>query len=213
MKRSRLKTLLVSGSLIALAAVFLLTNGCGGCGRYGKAYKTAKQMAQTAKEFEKEVKRMESLPPVEPVNWRELVKFLPDSVPGYEAQEPTGETMSWGEGEQAIKYSHAKREYTADDKNISIDIVDSGYRQIFFALGFAWFIQGEYDTSEGYLKSLKVKGQDAKINWKTKERSGSLVVKVANRFFVTIEGNDVGSENDLIKAAELVDYKKLGNLK
>lgn len=213
MKKSWLKGLVLSGSLAALVAVFVLTNGCGGCGRYGKAYKAAKEMAKSAKEYEKQVKEMESRPPVEPVNWRELVKFLPANIAGYEAQEPTGETMSWGEGEQAIKYSHAKGEYSADDKNISIDIVDSGYRQVFFALGFAWFIQGEYDTSEGYLKSLKVKGEDAKINWKTKDKSGSLVVKVENRFFVTVEGNNLGSENDLIKAAELIDYKKLGHLK
>lgn len=213
MKKSWLSGLVLSGSLGALVAIFILTQGCAGCGRYGKAYKAAKELAKNAKAYEKEVKEMESRPPVEPVNWRELVKLLPANIPGCEAQEPTGETMSWGEGDQAVKYSHAKKEYTAQDKNISIDIVDSGYRQIFFALGFAWFIQGEYDTSEGYLKSLKIKGQDAKINWKTKEKSGSLVVKVANRFFVTIEGNDLGGENDLIKVADLIDYGRLAGLK
>jgi len=62
-------------------------------------------------------------------------------------------------------------------------------------------------TSDGG-KMEKIGGEKAIVKYNTANKDGNINIAVANRFLVTVEGNDV-SLGDLKSYAGAVDYKKL----
>lgn len=144
---------------------------------------------------------------VEPINWRELVPFLKD-LPGWEAEgNATGQTMSMG----MYSATTVEREFTSDDKTLTVRIIDGGLAQLAYA-GFNMMRQFEIDTSEEYVKKVDIQGYPGVDRYNYEDKEGDVMLLVAERFLVEIEVSDVENTDDAKEVAEILELDKLADL-
>ena len=145
--------------------------------------------------------------PVEPVNFRELLFFLVD-LPGWEAEEePEGATVTYGE----YKVSQVQRSYIAGDKSLSVTVVDGAYVPMVYS-NFQAYKTFEMDTSDQYVKGTTFKGHPGVEGYEYEPKSGFLMVLVADRFLVNIEGDTIEDVNELKEVANQLPWSKLAAL-
>ncbi|MFH1153513.1 MAG: hypothetical protein V1793_06845 [Pseudomonadota bacterium] len=130
-----------------------------------------------------------------------LEAYLPAPLSGWTA-EPSNSTAAgaamFGGGVSA------ERTYTKDSSQVTIQILtDSPLMQGVMMM----FSNPMFAASEGG-KLEKVGKQKAIVTYNENDRDGNIKIVVANRFFVSIEGNGVTKE-DLTAYAKKVDYDKL----
>ncbi|UCC60044.1 MAG: hypothetical protein JSW38_05400 [Dehalococcoidia bacterium] len=143
---------------------------------------------------------------VDPVSFNDLLPFLPEPPPGWEADEPFGGTYQM----QEWWWSQVDRDYNnlSTGEYVDISIFDSAYYY-----GFAWWATMEYavewETTEGYAKKTTFKGHRA---WKMYDKpdSYSLWVAVSDRFMVMVNAETEGSLNQF---ANLINYNGIAALK
>ena len=141
---------------------------------------------------------------VDPVNWRKLTPFLID-IEGWESEgDAEGSTISMGE----FKMSQAERSYSAGDKSLEIEIVDGAYVPMFYA-SFTTLAAFEVDTSEEYIKKVTIKGFPAVEKYEYDDKDAELMIVVADRFLVHLQGEDFKNAAELKKIAKLLHLKKL----
>ena len=144
---------------------------------------------------------------VKPLNWRELVSFLPE-IPGWEAEgDASGQTMSMG----AYSMTSVEREYTSGDKNLKITIIDGALAQMAYA-GFRMLRQFELDTSDEYIKKIEVKGFPGVEKYTYADKEAEVFALVADRFIVQLEEDNVEDGKELKGIAESLALKKLASL-
>jgi len=156
---------------------------------------------------------------VKAVDWNELAKILPGEMEGMQTGDLDGGTFSMADPqnpEQQFSYSNVSREYTQgeddSEKEIEISITDSGFNQFLLT---PFLMTMEYDSPDGSMKSLEIKGQKAKMvidKEKGVMESSNLMVLVAERFLVLVEGNENITMEEIKKAASMLDYEKLAGL-
>jgi hypothetical protein len=145
--------------------------------------------------------------PVDPVNWRELIPFLID-IPDWEAEgEAEGSTVSTA----GFKISQAERSYTAEDKELSITIVDGGYVPMVYA-GMKMAMSFELDTAEEYVKKITIKGFPGVEKYEYQEKSAQVMVLAGDRFLVQLEGENFEDTTELKEIANLLDLEGLVDL-
>ena len=145
--------------------------------------------------------------PVDPVNWRELIVFLGD-IDGWEAQDkPEGQTMSMGN----FKMTQASREYSADDKDLEIEIIDGGYVPMVYQ-GFRMAMNYEIDSSDEYVKKLTIKGHDGIEKYTYDDEEAEIILLVKDRFLVTLRCDNVPDTNELKAIAEKLDLDGIAAL-
>jgi hypothetical protein len=109
-----------------------------------------------------------------------------------------------------VQVSEAEVEFrSGDDKKIEIKIVDG----LGSMMPFMSMAQGmEMESSEEYMKPIEVQGFKGTEKFEYKDKKGEIILPVANRFLVTIEGSGVDN-NDVIKeVAGKLDLKKLAGM-
>lgn len=144
---------------------------------------------------------------VDPVNWRELIPFLVD-LPGFEAGgKPEGSTMTMGN----YKVSQAEREYSSGDKELRITIIDGAYAQMAYA-GIKMAMNFEIDTSDEYVKKVTIKGFPGIEKYEYEDKDGQIMLLVAERFVVQVEGENVPDTSELKKITEGLDLEGLAKL-
>lgn len=141
------------------------------------------------------------------VHFSELIKFLPDAPSGWVGEEPDGMTMTFDEW----TWSTADRRYTepATDAYAFITIIDGAYLPVGPWIMWKGFF--EYETVDGYLKSVSFKGFPA---WEehTKPDHYALHVGINERFVVSISVS--GSDRETLYAfAGRVDFQGIAALK
>jgi hypothetical protein len=144
--------------------------------------------------------------PVPPVAFRELIGFLPTRMAGMKADEPKGETTTAG----TWQYSQAEVDFRAEDGKRSADIGIFDYAHIpFLYVPFNMILNMNVskESTEGYEKSVKVKGYPAFEKW---HRGGNseIVVLVGDRFIVKSETRGLG-EGSARKIVEGLNLKGL----
>ncbi len=145
--------------------------------------------------------------PVDPVNFRELLFFLVD-LPGWVADDkPEGATISYGE----YKISQAQRSYSAGDKSLSVTVVDGAYVPMAYS-NFQMYKTFEMDTSEQYAKGTTFKGYPGVESYEYEPKTGFLMVMVADRFLVTVEGDPVDNLDEIKEVAEHLPWSELAAL-
>ena len=148
----------------------------------------ARQLVKAGEELEKMQKDLDSLKPVDPVHFKELLPFLPEPPAGWESEAPKGSTNSMGEW----NFTEVNRSYTQGEKRMEVKILDWAFRKELYA-GFFLAAAFSQETTEGYNKGLKIGEDPGREEYKTAERRGTLSILVGKRFFVTIEGNGIDS--------------------
>ncbi len=130
-----------------------------------------------------------------------LMTLLPAPLKGWTAEEASSQAVG------AVMLGGgvtAERRYSKGDNSINIQIVtDSPVLQ-----GVMMMMSNPMFAASDGGKVQKINQQKAIVKYSPEDRSGSIQIVVANRFLVTIEGNDVAKE-DLEAYAKAIDYKKL----
>ena len=133
-----------------------------------------------------------------------LIAFLPEPLDGWTAQEGSSQAAGaamFGGGVTV------EREYRKGSGSISIQLItDSPLMQGMMMM----FSNPMMATSDGG-KLEKIGRQKAIVKFDNAEMSGEIMIVVAKRYLITIEGQDVTKE-DMKAYAKAIDYKKLKSL-
>jgi hypothetical protein len=145
--------------------------------------------------------------PVEPVNWRELTPFLID-IPDWQAEgDADGSSVAMG----SFKISQAERSYAADEKNLTITIIDGGYVPMVYA-GMKMAMGFEVDTSEEYVKKITIKDFPGIEKYEYGDKQAEVIILVVDRFLLQLEGENFENTTELKEIAELLDLEGIANL-
>jgi len=129
--------------------------------------------------------------------------YLPEPLPGWEAGEAQAQAVGTAILGGGINVS---RNYTRDQASVSIEIVtDSPLMQ-----SLVMMMNNPMLAGAGGGKLITINGQRAMVQFSEESGSGEISIVVANRFLVTVRGNDV-ARSELMAYAEAIDYKKLAN--
>ena len=151
---------------------------------------------------------------VDPVDFRELKTFLPESLSDLPRTNSEGEKG----GAMGVIMSSATGTYESEDNNrarVTIKITDMGTLQGAMMLGNAWLmteIDKESDTS--YERTTRYEGNPAyeKFDRRGEHTSGKMQTVVGKRFLVEVEGRDVEMEV-IKKAMAQLDLNRLDSMK
>ncbi len=143
----------------------------------------------------------------QPVHFKELMSILAIDPPEnwQVSEKPKGKTLK-----SPMQVSEAEVEFkSGDEKKVEIKIVDG----LGGMLPFMSMAQGmEMESSEEYMKPIEVQGFKGTEKFEYKGKEGEIILPVANRFLVTIEGNGM-DDNEVIKQmAGKLDLKKLAGM-
>jgi hypothetical protein len=145
--------------------------------------------------------------PVDPVNWRKLVPYLVD-MPGWKADgDPDGGSVSMG----TFKMSQAERGYSAGEKSLRIQIADGGYVPMVYA-SIKMAMNFEIDTSEEFVKKITFQGYPGIEKYEYSSKSAEIILLLADRFLVQLEGDGFEDTSELKKIAENLDLKAIAGL-
>ncbi|HQY89871.1 MAG TPA: hypothetical protein PK402_14555 [Tepidisphaeraceae bacterium] len=123
--------------------------------------------------------------PVEPVDFRELKKFLPEAVGGVSRSEASGSKTASG----GMKITEANGHYSKEgsDSSAEVVIIDYGAMpEMAAAVGSASGMDIDTESDDEYMRTVKYGEHRGIESYNSKEKSGSLQLFVAGRFFVTI---------------------------
>ena len=141
------------------------------------------------------------------VHFKELITIIAVDPPeGWKlSQKPKGTTMK-----SPMQMSEAEVEFqSGDKKKIEIKIVDG----LGGMIPFVGMIRGmEMESSEEYLKPIEIQGFKGTEKFQHKNKEGEIILPVANRFLITIEGEGMDNTEVLKDVAGKLDLKKLSGM-
>ena len=160
----------------------------------GALMKMGENMEKQAKKMEEQ---MEHRKDAKAMHYEELMKFLPESIDGYEKEDPKGESVDMN----GISFSSAEVRFKKGNDDIKVTILDYNAAMSMYTMATAMWASGfKVDSSEELAQSVTI--DDNVHGWETfkkKSHDASLVLGVNDRFLVTIEGDN--QENlDLLKS-------------
>lgn len=140
----------------------------------------------------------------EPVSYKELMPLLAVKLPGWEAGEPTGQTVK-----SPVEASEASIEYTKGELILEVTIFDGGP-----AMGAAMSAtaQVEMESPGEVVKPATVGGFKGSLYLHTKDNEAELVLMVPPRFAVSLQLRGSADEAVLKQAASQLDLAKLSSL-
>jgi len=147
----------------------------------------------------------------ESVDFRELRDLLPTDAPGMERTDAGGERQSMG----GFSISQAKAEFRGDDGSMEVKIVDGGGFGALTMLGAAWMMtEMDRESSSGFERTTRFRGYPAyeKLEMRGNRQRSELQFVVADRFFVTLNGNNVDVDA-LHRVANDIDVRQLEGMK
>lgn len=193
--------------LISLFALTLFISSCSGKKEEEKE-KQAGEVSEMVEKITKEAEKMSNETPKEVVDAKLLKELLPDDADGMARKEASSEKT----GAMGFKISTAEGRYRDDNGSIEVNIIDVAGTGALMGMAAWSMIDVDKETDDGYEKTTKYKGNKAYEKYNSKNKDGEIAVIVANRFVVTVKGNNV--ELDKIKATlDDIDLGKLEDLK
>lgn len=188
---------------IPLAAlVFATLCACSGASRVTEAIKegeqalknplgTLSQLAKAGAELEKMQKEIESMTPVTPLPFNDLIAFLPQAPAGWEAAKPQGESNQLG----AWQFSQARRSYRSGGKSMDVEVQDWAFQ---YGLYVPFFLSAalSQETATGFNRGIMVGTDPGREEFDSGARRGEIALLAGKRFMVAIKGQG-------IEAAEL----------
>ena len=144
--------------------------------------------------------------PVDPVSFKELIKYLPKAPPNWTAAKPMGETTSISK----YSISQVSQAYSQDSKEITVSIFDWAFNAALYT-PFLLTTEFSQESTEGYNKGIKINDVPGREEYTYSSKKGSLNLLVDGRFFVQIDGRDI-EEQELREWWKLIDRKSLGKM-
>lgn len=141
------------------------------------------------------------------VEYSKLIPFLPKAPSGWEAGEPHGFSFTQEEG----TWSMASLDYSkAGAEDVTANVVIYDYA--FYTAGWtgAWKNFYAYESTEGYAKTVTVKGYPG---WEVYDKNAedyNLFVGLNDRFLVFVGTNS--DKDTLYKFADAIDYRGIAAL-
>jgi hypothetical protein len=215
----------IYNSFILLFMSFILVWGCGKSGENEPANENKNKTSENSDEKTgikglddfvdnmKEVQeKMKEGKAVEVVDFRELKALLPEEVEGMKRTNSSGEKNS----AMGFKVSQAEGNYSTEDgaKSLDVKIVDMGNMSGLAGLAaWGWTVaEVDKETETGYERTTEYQGHKAFEKYDNQYQNGNIDVLVAERFMVSVNGNNVPM--DVIKSAlESMDLSKLAGMK
>jgi hypothetical protein len=146
--------------------------------------------------------------PVQTIAFQTLQTHLP-KVSGWEMDDPEGQRMT-----MPVPFSQVEADYRSGDKRVEVTIVDTGFAKLLVAPWSMMLASGySKESSDGYEKATTVSGSPAFEKWSPRSKNGELNILVANRFMVTLDGNDIGDIKELHSFASAMDLGAIAALK
>ena len=134
----------------------------------------------------------------------QLEAFLPEPLPGWKAEAAKSQALGSAMFGGAVT---AERSYVRDDGRVDVKIItDSPMMQGIMMM----FSNPMMATADGG-KLERISGEKAIVKYNNDKKDGTINMVIANRFLITVEGNDVARQ-DLISFAQGIDYKKLASM-
>jgi len=134
----------------------------------------------------------------------DLQSFLPQPLNGWTAEDATSQAVGAAMLGGSVS---AERHYKKESSTVSIQIVsDSPMLQ-----GMMMMFTNPMLAGADGGKLEKIAGEKAIVKYDAQQKNGTINLVVANRFLITVEGNE-SSLDDLKAYAGKIDYKKLATL-
>lgn len=207
-------------SILILLAVFTIS-----CGEKFEEIKNVAQAVKNAPEAaenisksmekaEKRVAERRAKGDTLAMHFTELQKFLPNSISGFKAEEPEGQTTNV----TGFSMTTAERNFTAEDgsgRNIKVALIDYNEAYAMFAGVAYWASLGlSTENSDGYQRTIK---QDNEFvagfeEYSKSGKNAKLSYAIGERFILTIEESNASSGDFVKQVAKLIDIKKLSAL-
>ena len=139
------------------------------------------------------------------ISFKDLIDYLPDTPKGWTAQEPQGETNSFGDyGISQVSQVFNRED---DNKQIKVSIFDGAFNSVLSA-PFLLTTGFNRESTEGYNKSIEIDNFPGREIYNYLNKEGSLHLLVNSRFLVQIEGNNI-EEADLQEWWRSLDRQSL----
>jgi hypothetical protein len=170
----------------------------------------SKQMKEGAETSQANQER-ESHSGIGAIHYKELQKYLPSSLNGYKAGNPTGGTVNM----MGMSYSNAEIKFTKEDGGyVKVSILDYNTASSLYAMATGMWAMGmSVDTDDEKAEGIKIDNDIT--GWETldkKEKRATIYLGIKNRFLLTVEANQQ-SNTDFVKSIatsmKLDDLKKI----
>ena len=165
---------------------------------------------QKLKDVSSAMEKIKEREPVDPVNFRELLPFIPESIGKYKRDgEPTGESANMA----GMKISHVEAYYLppGGEPRIGVEVIDLAYIPHLY---ITWNMAGmiEVDSTEELRKNSTVEGFKSIEMYQYKDKNGQLSILVAERFQVQIKAKGFDNLDPLKDFAKEMELKQLEEL-
>jgi len=143
--------------------------------------------------------------------YTDLEKFLPQSVDGYTAGQPTGASVNMGQ----MSYSTANVQFKkANGDMVKVTILDYNQAyQIYTQASLAWSMGMSVDSPNEKAESVKLDNTDGGWeSFKKTSKQAQITVGVSNRFFVKAEANNQADVEMVKSVLKSVDLSKLASM-
>lgn len=191
---------------LLLATTFLLSN-CGGK-KEEEEKEEPKTAADAIENLANEAEKMAKDGPKEVVDAKLLKELLPADADGLPRKEASSEKT----GAMGFQVSTANARYGEGDSSIEVSIVDVAGTGAIMGMAAWAMMDVDKENDSGYEKTTKYKDHKAFEKYNNDNKDGELAVLLANRFVVSVKGNNVAM--DKIKATlDDIDLDKLADMK
>lgn len=137
------------------------------------------------------------------IHFNTLINILPEMTQGFLRNgKPNGATYNT----QGISYSTGSKEYKNGDREMTITLNDYLGAEYFATAQTAQ--QFEYESTEGYSKSVEINGMKGWISYENDSKQGTLMLFKDERFFAIIQAENT-SENELTAIANDLNLSRL----
>lgn len=142
--------------------------------------------------------------------YKDLQAYLP-TLAGYEkVGEPDGESMNM----TGMSFSVASQKYKKGEESIKVSITDynaaySAFMGVTALMNAGFSVENDNEISHGV--DLGMDGIKGFETIKKKDKSGNLIVAVADRFFISIDGNNIENPDVLKDIAKEISLNSLAS--
>jgi hypothetical protein len=200
-------------------AIAIILGSCGGeISETTQALKNVEQMSEAASDIQAatdkyEQRRKERIKNGDTIAmpYKDLQVFLPASISGYTAGEPSGETVNM----PGMSTSTASRDYTKGNDNVSVEIMDfNGASGLW--IGATAVFKANLSMEDDNQKSGTFQTGNERISgWEEYQKQGKdakVMYMVGDRFMVTVSATNQSSTEFCKSIGKSIDLAKLAGL-
>jgi hypothetical protein len=188
--------------LIVLLSVVIIVNSCG-----AKEVKN-ESLGIITPDIQNNSNGLNPAEGGEPIHYKDLEKFLPLAIDGYNMEDPEGTTLDM----EGFSVSSATAEYTnANGGYIHIGILDYNAARNLYKMSTAMWGKGiTIDSDDTYAKSFSYNNEVS--GWESFEKinnKANVTAGIGNRLLITIEANNQSDSEKSKDILALINLKSM----